>query len=82
MGQRTTGAKNPFLAREIQYKQLSITCWWILIQWRLKRMPLMMGKKKSVVDEEWRLELLKCCWREKKDSAVDEEEAVDLTVAG
>jgi hypothetical protein len=42
----------------------------------------MMGKKKSVVDEEWRLELLKCCWREKKDSAVDEEEAVDLTVAG
>jgi len=26
MGQRTTGAKNPFPARKIQYKQLSITC--------------------------------------------------------
>jgi len=31
------------------------------------------GEKKSVVDEEWRL---KSCW------SVDEEEAVDLTVAG
>ena len=41
-------------------------------------------KKESAVDEEWRLErkLLKCWWREKKESVVDEEEAVDLTVAG
>jgi hypothetical protein len=40
------------------------------------------GKKKRCW---WRLkteELLKCWWREKKDSAVDEEAAVDLTVAG
>jgi len=42
------------------------------------------GKKESAVDEEWRLErnLLKCWWPEKKESVVDEEEAVDLTVAG
>jgi hypothetical protein len=82
MGQRTTGAKNPFLARKIQYNQLSITCWWILIQWRLKRMPLMMGEKKALLmeSEDWRA--VEVLMTGKKDSAVDEEEAVDLTVAG
>jgi len=41
-------------------------------------------KKESTVDKEWRLKrkLLKCWWREKKESAVDEEEVVDLMVAG
>jgi hypothetical protein len=46
------------------------------------------GKKKKALlmkSEDWRVkteELLKCWWREKKDSAVDEEAAVNLTVAG
>jgi len=66
MGQRTIGAKNPFPTRKIQYKQLNITCWWIVIQWRLKRMSLMMEKKG------------KCCWRRVKT----EEKVVEVLMTG
>jgi hypothetical protein len=66
MGQRATGAKNPFPAIKIQHKQLNFTL--------MENIPsqLLIKTEEDAVDDGGKKE---------STATVDEKEAIDLTVA-